>query len=121
MDEYGKSSFGFDENIVAAASYFGPLGLLVYLKEKKSNFARFHSAQSIMGFGALLLFWVLVTCVPFLAFLRLAPGLFAFIFSLFMMLKSYDGEEYKLPIIGSLAFLCVYETGQDLLSDDTEE
>jgi len=30
-----------------------------------------------------------------------------------MMTRAYYGEEYKLPIIGSLAFAAIYDTAQE--------
>jgi len=124
MDDYGKSSTGFDENIVAAASYFGFLGLVILLLEKRSTFVKFHAVQSSLGFGLLTIFWLSVKWIPILYFLIWAPGLFALIFALYMMIQSYDGEEYKLPVIGPLAFRAVYHTGaepEDLLAGESED
>lgn len=117
MDDYGKSSTGFDENVVAAASYFGIAGLIILMIEKRSHFVRFHALQSTLGFAFLLVFWLTVKWINVLFFLCWAPGLAALIFSASMMLKSYYGEEYKVPIIGKMAFASIYETDDDLLAD----
>ena len=116
MDDYGKSSTGFEENIVAAASYFGILGIIILFIEKRSHFVKFHAVQSMLGFSMLLVFWLAVKWISALYFLVWAPGLIALFVSGFMMIKSYDGEEYKLPIIGNLAFSAIYETAEDLLA-----
>ncbi len=113
MDDYGKSSTGFEENLVAAASYFGFLGLFILIIERRSTFVKFHAVQSSLGFGLLSVFWMLVKWIPSLYFLIWAPGLLMLIFAICMMIKSYDGEEHRLPIIGSLAFRIVYHTGPD--------
>jgi hypothetical protein len=33
-----------------------------------------------------------------------------------MMIKAYDGVEFKLPLIGKLAFRVVYECNEDILA-----
>ena len=114
--QYGKSSFGFEENIVACASYL-LVGPVIYLKEKHSNFVRFHALQSTLGYAALLVYWLIVKLVPFLFILSWSPGILALGFSAYMMLKAYDGEEYRLPLIGNLAYETVFETGEDILAE----
>lgn len=110
MEDDGKSSIGFEEGIVAAASYFCFLGLLILIIERKSDFVRFHAVQSTLGFGLLSIFWLAVKWISCLNFLVWAPGLIAFIFAVYMMIRALHGEEYKLPLIGNLAFGAVYET-----------
>ncbi|HEY3297974.1 MAG TPA: hypothetical protein VGK34_04895, partial [Armatimonadota bacterium] len=44
------------------------------------------------------------------------PGLFALCLTAFMMIKAYDGVEFKLPLIGKLAFRVVYECNEDILA-----
>ena len=129
MDDYGKSSTGLEENVVAAASYFLALGFIVLMIEKKSHFVRFHALQSTLAYSLLAIFWMAIEAVPSLHILSFAPGLLALFICVCMMIKSYDGEEYKLPLIGKLAFAAVYETGperEDLLAappaaDDPEK
>lgn len=115
-DNYGKSSFGFEENIVAAASYF-LVGPVIYVKEQYSHYVRFHALQATLGYAFLMVFWLAVQLIPILAFLSMIPGLLALIFVVFMMKKAYDGVEYKLPIIGKIAYESVFETSEDLLAD----
>lgn len=124
MGDYGKSSTGFDENFVAAASYFGFLGLFILMIEKRSTFVKFHAVQSSLGFGLLSIFWLLAAWLSTLQFLIWAPGLLMLIFAIYMMIKSYDGEEYKLPVIGPLAFRAIYQTGpepEDLLTPESAD
>lgn len=113
MDDEGKSSTGFEEGVVAAASYFCVLGLLFLIIEKRSNFVRFHAVQSTLGFGLLAVFWLCVKLIGALHSLAWAPGLLALVFAAYMMYRAYHGEEYKFPIIGNLAFNAVYETGSE--------
>lgn len=115
MDDYGKSSIGFEEGVVAAASYFCISGLILLIIERRSNFVRFHAVQSCLGFALLAIYWLAIRWVNGLWFLAWSPGLLAFIFAAHMMLKAYHGEEYKFPLIGSLAFSAIYDTSK---SDD---
>ncbi len=115
MDHDGLSSLGVEENVVAAASYFGFLGIIIFLIEKRSHFVRFHAMQSTLAFGLLTCVWLIVRWTPALNhWLWWAPGGAAFIFALIMMAKCWYGEEYKLPIIGGIAFNSIYHTDSDL-------
>lgn len=119
MTEDGRSSTGFEEGEVAAISYFGFLGVLLLIIEKKSDFVRFHALQSTLGFSFLAVFWLCVKWIPALQFLWWAPGLAALAFALFMMYRAYHGEEYKFPLIGNMAFNAIYDTEsgpEDLLA-----
>jgi uncharacterized membrane protein len=119
MEDYnGRSSFGFEENLVAAASYF-LIGPVVFFKERRSNFVRFHALQATLGFVALFAFWAAVKLIGALYVLKWAPGVLALVFVSLAMLKAYDGEEYKFPIIGRWAFQAVYDT--DEVDDDDLE
>jgi len=106
--EEGRSSFGCEENITATASYAYLLGVIVLFLEKKSNFARFHAVQSTLGFVLLTILVVVVKVVPALAWMWWLPGLLMLIFAGVGMLKAYDGEEFKAPLIGNLAHSLVF-------------
>lgn len=119
MDDHGKSSIGLEEGTVAAAAYFCFLGLLLLILEKKSNFVRFHAVQSTLGFGLLAILWLTVKWIDALFWLWWAPGLLALCFAGYMMVKALYGEEFRMPVIGHLAFSAVYETDpevEDLLA-----
>lgn len=120
-----KSSTGLDENVAALLSYlFGWVsGLIFFLLEKDSRLVRFHAMQSILlnavgavvGFvlwiasfvlaiiGAMIadalgsLIWILVTLI-FVAF-----GLALFIAAILCLVKAYQGQYFKLPVIGNFA------------------
>lgn len=117
-DDFGKSSLGFEENIVAIASYFGFLGVVIYLCEKRSHFVRFHALQSTFGFAVLGLFWLMTGLVGALYIVSFVPGLLCLLFAIHMGIKAYYGDEHRLPLIGDLAFRAIYETREDLLAVD---
>jgi uncharacterized membrane protein len=115
--DHGKSSLGIEEGIVAAMTYLGFLGLLMLIIERKSAFVKFHALQSTLAYAFLLGFYMLVKYCN-LVYLAWAPGILCLCFTIYMMLRAYYGEEYRLPLIGNLAFHAVYDTSEDLLADD---
>jgi uncharacterized membrane protein len=102
-----KTSTGLDANLAAALSYLVGFvsGIVFLVIEKENRFVRFHALQSVLAFGAITLLWVLLNAVPLLGFvlgvLVIIPG--SAIIWLFLMFKAYQGEEFKLPIVGSIA------------------
>ena len=103
--EKKKTSLGIDENIEGALSYFLGFitGILFLVIEKDNKFVRFHAMQSIiisvllfvivMILGIIPLFWLML---PFVWLLEL-------ILWLLLMFKAYQGEKFKLPVIGDIA------------------
>ena len=128
----GKSSTGLDDNIAALLTYiFGWVsGLIFFLIEKDSKLVRFHAMQSIL-FGIVwsVLMVVLVFIGMIFTFIGAAATaaagdaagtLFGLIISLVWLLvwlvplalfvgliltavKAYQGQMFKLPIIGNMA------------------
>ena len=102
-----KTSTGLDANLAAALSYLVGFvtGIVFLVIEKENRFVRFHALQSVLAFGAITLIWVLLNAVPLLGFvvgvMVIIPG--SAIIWLVMMYKAYQGEEFKLPIVGPIA------------------
>ena len=119
-----KSAIGLDGNLAAALGYpIGILGLINFIIEKENRFVKFHGIQSVLysvGLGILftvlwvvliiigvifssisdalgLIVGVLFTILMFGMFLVWIGGL------LFFAYKAYQGQMFKLPVIGSLA------------------
>ncbi len=89
------------ENIRGALCYvLGFLsGIFFLLTEKENKFVRFHAMQSTMVFLGITLFMM----IPFLGWMLsvfLAP--LSLLLWLFLMYKAYQGEKFKLPVIGDL-------------------
>lgn len=83
-------------------------GIIFLVIEKKSQFVRFHAAQSLVFFGFISILTGLLSIVFshiwFISgFLNGLIGLFAFIMWIVLMYKAYQGETYKLPIAGDIA------------------
>ena len=107
MDNAQKTSTGLDANVAAALSYaFGWVtGLAFLVIEKDNQFVRFHAMQSTIAFAALSLGFVLLQSIPLLGMLLsvfiVIPA--SALIWLLMMFKAYQGERFKLPVIGDMA------------------
>jgi uncharacterized membrane protein len=120
-----KSSTGLDENVAALLSYVvGWIsGLVFFLIEKDSRLVRFHAMQSILlnvaalvlgvafailagistgviayfsaGLGFLV--WILMVLVGSVI------GLILVIAAIICIVKAYQGQYFKLPVVGNFA------------------
>ena len=91
-----------DENVRGALCYVLGFvsGIFFMLTEKKNKFVRFHAMQSIVVFLGL----TLLMMIPFLGWILsvfIAP--LSLLLWLFLMYKAYQGEKFKLPVVGDLA------------------
>ena len=120
-----KSSTGLDENVASLLAYLfnWVSGLIFFLIEKNSRLVRFHAMQSILLGGvfwigeialwilsfvlALILgqisgllgtlVWALLSLVEFVLFIAALIGW------VLCMIKAYQGQYFKLPILGNFA------------------
>jgi uncharacterized membrane protein len=113
------ASTGFlRENVAAALAYFTFIPAIVFLRVKPFNhnrLVRFHSWQSIFlaiaaAVAALLLriLFFLLSLVPRLGYLLgslgvLVVGLGFVILWVVVVVKAFQGEQFKLPVIGDFA------------------
>jgi len=118
--ETGSSS-GVDPKLAAFLSYFLSFfisfigGLIFFLIEKDNKFTRFHAMQAILlnaamivlgiaGFivsGILSFIPILGPLVGFLIFTAIGIG--GLVLLIIAMIKSFQGEWYKIPVIGEFA------------------
>ena len=105
--DLGKTSTGLQANIAGLACYVIGFvsGVVFLLLEKENKFVRFHAMQSIVTFGAI----AILQCVflsmfyPLVALLSLASlGLW-----IVLIIKAYQGEMFKLPVLGDFAEKCL--------------
>jgi len=121
----GKSSTGLDENIAALLSYvFGWVsGLIFFLIEKDSRLVRFHAMQSLLFNVLAAVIAIALWIVLFVVFLIVSQvsGALATVLSLISVLvwlvlgvailagwvlclvKAFQGQYFKLPVIGNFA------------------
>jgi len=107
MDNLEKTSLGLDANVAGALSYLlgWVTGVAMLLVERNNRFVRFHALQSTIVFGGLCALWLFGPVVPFfgwiVSFVVIPPV--AAVIWLLMLFKAYQGERYKLPVVGDIA------------------
>lgn len=117
----GKTALGLDANMGAALCYINicfPFGLIysiiVLVTEKTNKLVRFHAFQSLLLLGALVVLGFIVGIFMGMMSMMTSSVMFGFGFnglfmllilglSIFMAMKAYGGEVFKLPVIGDLA------------------
>ena len=125
MTQMPKSSTGLDENVAAVLSYVfnWVSGLVFFLIEKESRLVRFHAMQSLIlavvffvGMIALYIVWAILAIITsqisglLATLVGIVVGLLIFVFFIAAvigwilgMVKAYQGQFFKLPVIGNLA------------------
>ena len=102
-----RSSTGLDANIAAALAYFAGFitGIVMLVIEKESRFVRFHAMQSTVLFLGVLVASIVINTIPLLGAFLYAFLLFpaVVIVWLVLMFKAYNGEHFKLPIVGDFS------------------
>ena len=105
-----KTSMGLEENIAGLLCYIlGWLtGIVFLVLEKENKFVRFHAMQSIATFLPLMVIaWVIGLIFMWIPFIGWAIStliwILVLILWLILMFKAYQGEMYKLPIVGDFA------------------
>lgn len=100
--EKQKTSTGLDQNIAGLLAYVLGFvtGIIFLILEKDNKFVRFHAMQSTITFLVLLVIGMIPFFGPVLAFI-VSP--IAFILWIILMYKAYQGEMFKLPVIGDYA------------------
>jgi len=93
-----KSSTGLEENIAGLLCYVAGwvTGLIFFLIEKDSKFVKFHAMQSIITFGACFI-------LAFIPIVNWIIWVVALVLWILLMVKAYQGQKFKLPVIGDLA------------------
>jgi len=104
-----KTSMDLEENVASMLCYIGTwvTGLIFLLMEKKNKTVKFHAWQSLLTFiGVFVIYFVLNVIGWFLWFMWWISALFGllvFVLWLILVIKAYQGEKFKLPVIGDIA------------------
>ena len=110
-----KTAIGLDAKLASALGY--PIGLIAIIEiiiEKENRFARFHALQSILlSVASVVVLIVLSIFVAILSAISSYLGLLGLFIPLLWLLyfaalifcayKAYQGEMFKLPVIGDMA------------------
>lgn len=117
-EDLGKSSLNMDPKVAALLSYvLGWLtGIIFYVIEKENRFVRFHALQSIFVFGGFTVLYIALSILwSILAFAHLGfvgllvwpvyglLWLVSLILWIVLMIKAYQGQWFKLPVVGDMA------------------
>jgi uncharacterized membrane protein len=104
---------GLTENVAGALAYVTIIPSIIFLviePYNRNRFVRFHSFQNIFFAIAWTILWFLLAFfghIPLLgwASILLWPlvGLAGFILWLLLIFKAYQGQKFKLPVIGDMA------------------
>ena len=119
-----KTSLNIEENIAGVLCYLivWITGIIFYLLEKENKTVRFHAMQSILTFLPLMILgWIVGWIgaprwspgggywggwspgIPALVWLSWLIWVITVILWLILMLKAYQGEKFKLPVVGDIA------------------
>lgn len=129
MPSPGKSAFDLDENVAAGLAYL-PVCLVhlvfsiaILATDKVNKLARFHAIQSLLLFACGIIGYICMFIAIFVVMaLAAATQVSAFVFLIFLiyavfglfalgvlvalvisMIKAFQGQIFKLPIIGNMA------------------
>lgn len=96
---------GIDPKLAGLLSYlFSIIGGIVFYAISKDKFVRFHAMQSIILGAAYIVLMIVVAFIPVVRYFLWWILPLAFLaLTIIMMIKAYQGEKYKLPIIGDIA------------------
>ncbi len=123
----GKSALGLDANVAAGLCYVANfvcylgivMSIIVLVTDKANKLARFHAVQSLMLIAANLVIVLpgyfiaialgmmnssITSIMALLVWLVvLAIGLAIFVFFIISAIKAFQGQIYKVPVIGNMA------------------
>ena len=124
----GKTALGLDSNVGALICYLGniicALGLIysiiVIVTDKSNRLPRFHAFQSVFLTVALIVIMIPLYIVMFIgvfidagigvplvsgimSLLMAVIGIGSLVFTILAAVKAYNGEFYKIPVIGGFA------------------
>ena len=125
----GKSALGLDGNVAAAIGYpVAIIAIISLIMEKENRFVKFHALQSILIQASFIVIAIALWVIGFVLLIAgvaasaatnsgALGGLFGMLIGLvwlvvvviyiagivFAAVKAYQGNEFKLPIIGNMA------------------
>lgn len=104
--EQKKTSTGLEENIAGLLCYLvWPItGIIFFILEKENQFIRFHALQSIITAVALFIMRFALGAIPLIGWLmEMLVGILAVVLWIVLMVKAYQREKFKLPVIGDIS------------------
>ena len=101
-----KTGMGLEQNVAGMLCYLAGwiTGLIFFLMEKENRFVRFHAMQSLITFAGITVLYLVLGFIPIVGWI-LVPllGLAQLGLWVLLMVKAYQGESFKLPVVGDIA------------------
>jgi uncharacterized membrane protein len=97
---------GLQDNVAGLLCYFLIPAIIFLVVEpyNRNKFIRFHAFQGIFYHIAWIVVWVVAAMIPFLNLVLLPLlGLAFFVGWIICLIKAFQGQMFKLPVIGPLA------------------
>jgi uncharacterized membrane protein len=104
---------GLTDNVAGALAYVTIIPAIVFLVLEpfnKKRFIRFHAFQCLFFAAAWTVLWIglsIIAHIPFLGWATVVlwplVSLAGFVIWLILVLKAYQGQMFKLPVIGDIA------------------
>lgn len=104
--ESKKTSSGMEENVAGLLCYLAGFitGIIFLFIEKENQFIRFHAMQSIALSVVMIVISIVLSFIPVIGWIvALFLPLAYLVLWIFMMWKAYQGEMYKLPVLGDFS------------------
>ena len=104
-----KTSTNLDENVASLLCYLliWITGIIFLLIENENKTVKFHAMQSILTFLPLSILSFFISAIswyiPFFYVLNWLIWLLMFILWIVLMIKAFQGEKFKVPIVGDIA------------------
>ena len=118
----GKSALGLDANVAAMLAYIPVclvnliMSIIIIVTDKTNKLARFHAFQSLLLMGACVVLGIAMgilggivavsqssVLAVLLMLVQAVVGLGILAAVIMCMVKAYQGEMFKLPVIGDMA------------------
>ena len=106
MADLGKTSSGIQPNVAGLLAYVLGLvtGIIFLLIEKENKFVRFHAIQSIGLSVGLMVVSIVLNVLPVIGVaLGLLVNLAGLALWIVCMVKAYQGELFRVPVLGDIA------------------
>jgi uncharacterized membrane protein len=105
-----STSTGLDANIAGMLAYFVIPAFIFLVMKETSRFVRFHSFQAIILWISVILLSIVLRVFLFIPIIWIFVGLLSmviwlaiFVVWIVCMIKAFQGDEFKLPVIGDVA------------------
>ncbi len=104
---YAPAASGLTDNVAGALAYVTIIPAIVFLvvaPYNRNRFIRFHSFQCLILAAAWIALHFVIAFMPFIRYpLWSLLGLVGFVIWIICVLKAYQGQKWKFPVIGDIA------------------